>query len=198
MTWDPATYPTTIRDEVHDYDELQSRIVDATRDARPRSVLDLGIGAGETAARLLALHPDALLTGVDSSPEMLAGAARALPSDRVTLERRDLADPLPGRAYDLVVSALAIHHLEGAGKAALFRRVAAVLGPGGRFVMGDVVVPEDASDALIENEPGYDFPSPLPEQLGWLRDAGLLPEVVWTSRDLAVVRADRPGDQLSQ
>ena len=46
MTWDPDTYPTTIRAEVHDYDELQDQVVRATAGASARSILDLGIGAG--------------------------------------------------------------------------------------------------------------------------------------------------------
>lgn len=189
MTWDPHTYPDTIRVEVHDYDELQSQVAEATRGLHASSILDLGVGAGETAARVLALHEGARLTGIDSSPEMLGGAARVLPPDRVTLVRGDLAGPLPPGPYDLVVSALAVHHLEGEGKAALFRRVAAALAPGGCFVMGDVVEPVDPAEALIENEPGYDFPSPLSDQLEWLRRAGLAPSVLWTRGDLAVVRA---------
>ncbi|HEX2295365.1 MAG TPA: class I SAM-dependent methyltransferase [Actinomycetota bacterium] len=192
MTWDPETYPTTIRAEIAGYDELQTRVADATRGRAVRTILELGTGAGETASRLLALHADARLVGVDSSAEMLAGAARVLPAARVSLVEADLADPLPDGTFDLVASALAVHHLEGRRKAELFRRVAAALVPGGRFVLGDVVEPGDPRDAVIENEPGYDFPSPLPDQLEWLREAGLDPEVVWEQRDLAVVRATRP------
>ncbi|MDQ4125887.1 MAG: class I SAM-dependent methyltransferase, partial [Actinomycetota bacterium] len=144
-------------------------------------------------ARLLAAHEGARLTGVDSSPEMLAGAARALPRERVTLVEADLADPLPSGPFDLVVSALAVHHLEGERKAGLFERVAASLEPGGGFVLGDVVVPDDPADVAIENEPGYDFPSPVGDQLAWLRDAGFDAEVVWSRRDLAVVRAHLAG-----
>lgn len=193
--WDPETYPDTIRAEIADYDELQTQVVAATRSRRARSILELGIGAGETAARVLAAHEGARLTGVDSSPEMLAGAARALPSDRVTFVEADLGDPLPPGPFDLVVSALAVHHLEGERKAELFERVAASLEPGGVFVLGDVVVPDDAADAVIENEPGYDFPSPVADQLDWLHRAGFVAEVVWSRRDLAVVRAERrPAD----
>lgn len=189
MTWDPDTYPGTIRAEIEDYDELQARVVDATRGVAAQSILDLGVGAGETAARVLAVHEGARLTGVDSSPEMLAGAARILSPDRVTFVEADLGDPLPPGPFDLVVSALAVHHLEGERKAALFERIAAVLAPGGVFVLGDVVVPDDPADAVIENEEGYDFPSPVPDQLAWLARAGFEADVVWASRDLAVMRA---------
>ena len=37
------------------------------------------------------------------------------------------------RAFDLVLSALAVHHLEGSGKAGLFQRIASTLDPAGRF-----------------------------------------------------------------
>ena len=65
------------------------------------------------------------------------------------------------------------------------------LGPGGRFVFGDVVIPTDPKNAVIEIEEGYDFPSTVEDQLGWLAEAGFTPEVVWLNRDLAVLRADR-------
>lgn len=191
MAWDPDTYPRTIREEVHDYDELQDQVIRAAAGVAARSILDLGVGAGETAARILDVYPDAQLVGVDSSPEMLDAAARLLPAARATLVQQDLNDPLPDRSFDLVVSALAIHHLRADAKAALIKRVAKRLVPGGRLVIGDVIAPDDRADALIENEPGYDFPSRLDEHVQWLSGAGLVPEVVWVSHDLAVVKADR-------
>jgi SAM-dependent methyltransferase len=50
--------------------------------------------------------------------------------------------------FDLVVSASAVHHLDGAGKADLFARIAARLRSGARFVLGDVVVPDDPADVV--------------------------------------------------
>lgn len=152
-------------------------------------VLELGIGGGETAARLLAAHPTAHLVGIDSSPEMLRGAAARLPADRVAFREQDLADPLPPGPFDLVASALAIHHLEGDRKAALFERVAGVLMEGGTFVFGDVVVPDDPADAVIENEEGYDFPSSVVDQLAWLENCGFEAALAWSRRDLAVITA---------
>lgn len=159
MSWNPNTYPKAIRAEVHDYDELQDQVARATTSIKATDILDLGIGAGETAQRVLELHAHSHLVGIDSSSEMLRGAAHVLPAGRVTLLEQDLAAPLPDRDFDLVISALAIHHLEGNKKAELFAEVARHLRPGGLFVFGDVVVPVDPEDLVIQNEEGYDFPS---------------------------------------
>ena len=50
--------------------------------------------------------------------------------------------------------------------------MAAVLEPGGRFVLADVVVPDDPADAITPLSPDYDLPSRADEQLAWLGDAG--------------------------
>jgi tRNA (cmo5U34)-methyltransferase len=157
------------------------------------AVLDLGIGTGETLVRVLAQHPGAAAVGIDESVGMLGAAAPRFEGREVDLRVADLADPLPEGPFDLVVSALAVHHLEGPAKAALFSGIAAVLRPGGRFVLGDVVVPLDPADAVTPITDDYDRPSTLAEQLEWLADAGFEPTAVWVERDLAVVRADRSG-----
>jgi tRNA (cmo5U34)-methyltransferase len=122
---------------------------------------------------------------------MLAVARDALPAERVEeLRVARLEQPLPPGPFDLVASALCIHHLDGAQKADLFRRVRGVLGPTGRFVFADVVVPIDPADALIPLSAGYDQPSPLADQLAWLADSGFDARVVWQRADLVVVAAE--------
>ena len=74
--WDPERYPTEIREEIPRYDELQARVVEATGDREARTILELGTGSGQTASLLLALHPQARLLGLDSSPEMLGRSAK--------------------------------------------------------------------------------------------------------------------------
>jgi tRNA (cmo5U34)-methyltransferase len=105
----------------------------------------------------------------------------------------DLADGLPGGPFDLVISALAIHHLDGPDKADLFARIAGVLRPGGRFVLGDVVLPIDPAGAVIPVTEGHDQPSTLADQLNWLGDAGFDAAATWSENDLVVVRADLAG-----
>jgi tRNA (cmo5U34)-methyltransferase len=184
--FDPSTYLEMIRADVPDYDRLQDEIAAATADVPATRILELGVGTGETARRVLALHPGAKLVGIDSSDEMLAVAREALPGD---LRVGRLEDPLPEGPFDLVVSALAVHHLDGAGKRDLFGRIAAVLERGGVLVLGDVVVPEQPEDAVTPLTPDFDRPDRLDDVLGWLRESGLDAETTWARRDLAVVRA---------
>jgi tRNA (cmo5U34)-methyltransferase len=187
---DASTYLAAVRAEVPVYDELQEAVAEATATATAtvRAVLELGTGTGETARRVLARHPGARLCGVDASPEMLAVAAPLLPGADLRVGR--LEDPLPTGAVDLVVAALVVHHLPAAGKRDLFSRVAGVLHPSGRFVLADVVVPDDPAEARTPLEAGVDLPDRLDDQLRWLAEAGFAAEVVWQAADLAVVRAD--------
>jgi tRNA (cmo5U34)-methyltransferase len=188
--FDPGTYLDEIRADIPRFDELQEVVVEATRGVAARRVLDLGTGTGETARRVLAAHPEAVLAGIDESQAMLDVARAALDAD---LRVQRLQDPLPAGPFDLVVSALAVHHLDSDEKRDLFRRVRLELAPGGRFVLGDVVVPERAEDAVTPTTPGFDKPDRLEHLLEWLREAGFETEVVWASRDLAAVRADVPS-----
>jgi len=169
------------------YFRLQDAAVAAA--ALAARVLELGTGTGETARRLLARHAAARFVGVDASAEMLAVARERLPAADLRVGR--LQDPLPEGPFDLVLSVLTVHHLDGSGKAELFRRVAAVLAPEGRFVLGDVVIPDDPADALTPLSPGFDLPSRADEQLAWLHAAGLDGRVAWAERDLAVIVASR-------
>jgi tRNA (cmo5U34)-methyltransferase len=188
----PDEYLESMHSELPDYEELQEATAAATAGLDAREVLELGTGTGETARRVLALHPRARLTGVDESPPMLEEARRTLPSSQVReLRVGRLQDPLPGGPFDLVLSALAIHHLTSAEKRDLFGRVADVLAPGGLFALADVVIPERPGDAITPLEEGYDLPDRVDHQLAWLRDAGLEPAVTWSRKDVAVLAARR-------
>jgi tRNA threonylcarbamoyl adenosine modification protein (Sua5/YciO/YrdC/YwlC family) len=187
--FNPATYLEMIRADVPVYDALQDEVV-AASGWRTRRILELGTGTGETARRLLARHPDASLLGIDESEAMLRAAAAVLGAERVSLLCGRLEDPLPSGPFDLVASALCVHHLDGPGKADLFTRVREVLGPGGRFVLGDVVIPEAPGVAATPLTPGFDKPSTVADQLEWLRDAGFDARVSWSHGDLAVIVAE--------
>jgi tRNA (cmo5U34)-methyltransferase len=186
--FDPDTYLDMVRAEVPDYEELQAVIAEAAGEIAAEAILDLGTGTGETLRHVAVRHPDAKLIGVDESEQMLAVAHTVVPGAELRVAR--LQDALPHGPFDVVVSALAVHHLDAGEKASLFRRVAAAVRPGRRFVLGDVIVPDDPADAITPLDEGYDMPSRADEQLQWLTDAGFTATLRWQKRDLAVMVAD--------
>lgn len=174
---------------VPSYGRLQDEVASATAGKHVTRILDLGTGTGVTARRLLDVHPRAELVGIDENPVMLGAARQVLPAD-ADLRMARLEDPLPAGPFDLVVSVLAVHHLDGAGKAELFRRIADAVAPGGQLVLGDVVVPEDPRDSVTPIDRVYDKPSSVTQQLEWLRAAGFIASISWLERDLAVMVGD--------
>ena len=188
--FDPGSYLAMMRADMPCYDELQDVVAAATTGIDARRILELGTGTGETGRRLLGAHPGASLVGIDASEAMLAVAQAEIGADLVV---QRLEDPLPDGPFELVVSALAVHHLEADEKRDLFRRVRRVLAPRGRFVLADLVVPERAEDIVTPATPGFDKPDTLPDLLAWLEEAGFETAVEWSWKDLAVVRADLPS-----
>jgi tRNA (cmo5U34)-methyltransferase len=188
--FDPATYMDLMRQEVPAYRRLQEAVALATADLAVSSVLDLGTGTGETLAAVLEQHPGASAVGLDQNEAMLGAARERLTGVPLALRVANLTDPLPVGPFDLAVSGLAIHHLEGTDKADLFARIAGVLRPGGRFVLGDLVLPIHPVDAVTPVTSDYDRPSTLADQLEWLAEAGFDAAAVWSEDDLVVVRAD--------
>jgi tRNA (cmo5U34)-methyltransferase len=182
--WNPDTYLDEMHDEIPGYDELQDAVAGAVEGTR---ILELGTGTGETALRILARLPAASWTGIDADEGMLGRARERLPHADLHLAR--LEDPLPEGPFDAVVSVLAVHHLDAHAKRDLFTRVWRISDV---FVLGDLVVPEDPDDAVIEVDGVHDVPSSVPEQLAWLREAGFDAEASYVRPDLAVLVARRP------
>jgi tRNA (cmo5U34)-methyltransferase len=180
--WDPESYPDVI-DEIPGYEELQDAVAAVTSG---QTILELGIGTGETAQRVLARNPGARLTAVDGSEAMLASVRERFPDVDLRLQR--LEDRLPEGPFDVTVSSLVVHHLDGEAKRDLFKRIAQV---SDTFVLGDVVVPERPEDAAIEIDGVEDLPSSVAEQLAWLDEAGFEADMRYIRPDLAVFVARR-------
>ena len=172
--WDPDTYDAEIRAELPLYRELQVASIDAIPFA-PTRVLELGFGTAETTRRIWERFPQTRITGIDSSPAMVF-KARELGWEEMRLGR--MQDPLPDGPWDLVISVLAVHHLDDDGKRDLFRRVRE---QSRALVLGDVVRVEPQT---VELEPGVDMPATAGEQAEWCGG-----EVAWEQGDFAVIRA---------
>jgi trans-aconitate 2-methyltransferase len=124
--WDPAQYERHKRDRDRPALDLMLQI---PRDLRPRTIWDLGCGAGEHAAVLAVRHPAAEVRGLDSSAEMLARARER--NTGVTWIQGDIAAFDPPRPPDLIFTNAALQWVDG--HAALFPRLVGTLQHGGVF-----------------------------------------------------------------
>jgi tRNA (cmo5U34)-methyltransferase len=110
------------------------------------TLVELCSGEGLLSLALLDRFRDCRVLALDGSAEMRQATRTtcAPHADRLTVKEFDLASrdwrrfPAPVHA---VVSSLAIHHLDGAQKRALFAEMAAGLASGGVIVIADIVRP---------------------------------------------------------
>jgi tRNA (cmo5U34)-methyltransferase len=212
-----AGYEAQRRRLVPSYDAFYATAVAALALAgRPlQRILDLGAGTGLLARAVALAHPQASLTLLDGSPAMLAEARAALGAGAAYVTG-DLADAPPPGPWDAVVSALAIHHLDDAGKRDLFARVQLELAPGGIFVNADQVSAptaffDDVYAAWHEDRAAelgttadewaaacermrFDRSASVEHQLAWLRDAGFADaDCLHKDHRFAVLVARRSG-----
>jgi tRNA (cmo5U34)-methyltransferase len=111
--------------------------------SRPIRVLDLGSGTGALSALVLLAFSNSTVLACDLSENMLGQCERRLAqfAPRATFLRADFGTSELGTGeFDLVLSGLAIHHLDGASTRALYRRIHRALSPGGMFVNRELVL----------------------------------------------------------
>jgi tRNA (cmo5U34)-methyltransferase len=160
-------------------------------------VLDLGAGTGLFSAMVLSRLGQARLRLMDVSDAMLARARQrfaGVADSVVSFEVRDYTRTSLGGPWDLVVSALSIHHVDDDAKRALFARIFEALRPNGLFVNAEQVLgPTPAAEARyrrfwdaqvlasgvdrLEYERAvermlHDRCATLADQLEWMREAG--------------------------
>ncbi|BAZ30137.1 type 11 methyltransferase [Cylindrospermum sp. NIES-4074] len=169
----------------------------------PLKVLDLGAGTGLYSGMVQAVFPNAEFTLLDLAPEMLEKAksrfSKMGKSPKILIG--DYVETDLGGSYDLVISALSIHHLSDVDKKRLYQQVYHVLSPGGMFVNADQVLGKTPDleklyrqnwlDSVIakgisqedlkaaQKRMEYDRMTPLDIQLAWLDAAGFQDVDCW-------------------
>jgi trans-aconitate 2-methyltransferase len=102
-TWDPALYLAFAAERARPFADLVDRITVP----EPALVTDLGCGPGNVTATLLDRWPGARVHGVDSSPEMIAKAAR-LSRPGLRFEVGEIETWRPEAPVDVIVSNAAL------------------------------------------------------------------------------------------
>jgi SAM-dependent methyltransferase len=195
---DAATYDAGRRALIPCFDGFYGNAIEVIQNwGGPVSpqVLDLGAGTGLFSSLVLPALPGAIFTLTDISEEMQAQARERFgETAAISYRRSDLTtDQLDG-SWDLIISALAIHHLSDNEKRDLFRRIHARLAPGGLFinaeqVLGPTPTQEAQYKAIWERQirangiddngvqranerMAFDQCSTVHDQLDWLRESG--------------------------
>jgi len=211
-------YDDRIRAFVPHYDRMVRGVASTLDDVVPAepTIVDLGIGTGALAAACLGVRPGARIVGIDADPAMLEAArARLADVQQLELIAADFTSAkLP--ECDAIVACIALHHVATpAAKRELYARCARALRPGGCVVSADCFPARHTRLAGEHREAwlahleknftraeaeghlaawaGEDVYFPLADELAWLREAGLHPEVVWRQDGFAIVTAFAPG-----
>jgi tRNA (cmo5U34)-methyltransferase len=113
--------------------EAERMLVDHLIPGEANRILDLGSGDGHMIEVLRERWPDAAAIGLDLSPALVDAARQRFDgTGDVCIETHDLMQPLPEGLgqFDVVISALAIHHLPDQRKRGLFAEAFDLLLPG--------------------------------------------------------------------
>ena len=120
-----------------DYYDSTTRFI-AANITQPKRVLDLGAGTGLLSYYWFKCFPASEYVLVDIADEMLNVARRRFEGmENVSYQILDYSKTLPDADFDVIISALSIHHLEDTDKAELFKRIYDKLPVGGTFVNYD-------------------------------------------------------------
>lgn len=212
-------YDSLIRRAVPRYDEMLGLLL-AYLPEGPARVLELGCGTGTLTLALLDSRPAWSITTVDASDEMIETTrARVMErgggwGDRVNFVASRFEDlELEARAFDVVVSAISMHHV--IDKLALFDSVHRALKFGGTFRFSDQLaggtVPngrvnwerwvtwcrqpgnctEEELESLIEHSDVHDHYVSLSEHFRLLERAGFVDlDCVWRDGMWGVLTAE--------
>ncbi len=159
-------------------------------------VLDLGAGTGLFSYLVAQLYPYAEFSLHDLSGKMMEQAKKRFSGSRVKVNFviKDYSSENIDDQFDLIISALSIHHLTDGEKEILFQNLFSSLKPNGMFINADQVlgetpyeeeiykstwlnqvqekgVAQQTLDAAFERMK-EDKMSTLSDQLKWLRKAG--------------------------
>ncbi len=199
-------YEEHIRPLVFDLYDVISTPIRTTNE--PISILDLGCGTGLEFKAIFAKAPNALITGIDISKEMLSRLKEKYqarmnqirlikgPFERVLLDEDE---------YDYVLLIMSLHHLLPSTKCKLYNKIRKSLRSVGKYVEGDYVVSKrEEIEAILDyhkitkkyqlspNEIYHiDIPFSIKTQIELLTKAGFSKaRTIWKKRKAAIFVAE--------
>ena len=184
------------------YDDVHSEFMETKKaladnlDSNVVKILDLGGGTGLELIHLFELYPNAEVTVIDITENMLEELKKRNFANRVKTICGDFFEVDFGKDYDAVISTSALHHFKKEEKLRLYKKILECLKDYGQFINCDkVALTQEIEDfqlhELENNSDVYkhlDIPLTVDHELEVLDDAGFL--------DIASSSVDRDDYKL--
>jgi tRNA (cmo5U34)-methyltransferase len=180
----------------------------------PVKILDLGCGTGLELVTIFNRVPNAQITAIDLSENML-GRLRHKNVGRLgqieIIQGSYLELPFGRRLYDYTISVMTLHHLLPEKKLCLYEKIYQALKIGGKYIEADYVVSKEKEAKLLADyhkKTGINgqhmdgvFHLDIPMSVKTLRDllttAGFVNiEITWQHGDAVVIEARCSSDAL--
>jgi tRNA (cmo5U34)-methyltransferase len=154
-------------DEVaHEYDNQRRKLIPcfddfynvsvsiADANSNSPNILDLGAGTGLFSSLILQKYPEAKITLIDISEKMLEVAKSRLKGfTNVNYVLDDYTNFISHEKYDIIISALSIHHLADTNKLELYKNTYLNLKNKGVFINADQVLGDTSFiESLYKND----------------------------------------------
>lgn len=145
-------------DDVHNHFMDSKKLLADSLDKDARNILDLGGGTGLELFHLFEIYPDAHVTVIDITENMLEKLKTRSFADHVTTICGDFFEVDFGKDYDAVISTSALHHFIYNEKVKLYKKIYNCLKENGQFINSDEIAltDEEEKQQLWELENKFD------------------------------------------
>lgn len=177
---------TLFNEKIDSYDDVHSTYMETKKtlgdslDKETKKILDLGAGTGLELIHVFELFPNAKVTVIDITENMLEELKKRNFSDHVTTICGDFFEVEFGDNYDAIISTSALHHFKLEEKIKLYKKIYNCLKEKGQFINCDkIALTQEIEDSQlfelennIENHKHIDIPLTVEHEIEVLKAIG--------------------------
>ena len=202
-------YEEHMKETVEEFEKYYKAISHPIRKTEDKiNILDLGCGTGLELEGIFSKVPNAQITGIDMSEEMIKKLKEKyenkLDNIKIIMDSY-LTLPFENKNYDYVVACMTMHHFLKEEKIELYKKIREALKEGGKYIEGDYMVSKENEieyleryheqiNSLTEEERGLyhiDIPFAIETQKEILTEAGFKNiEIIWQVENKIIMVAE--------